>query len=490
MNSRSAVWLLLAATLALPARAAERNAWPFWVGQEDERTGEVTAAQALGPLLVQRTGEAGAETQVWRPFFLWQKTAAGEQGHVLYPLLSWQRTGEHDASFSLFRLVNSRRTTAADGAATGGFDVWPFYFSRATGAADTSYRAVFPLSGTIKHRFGKDELTWRLFPLYAHVTARGGRETTHAPWPFVRLIDGNGHHGFELWPLAGSRGREGDYRQQFALWPLLYRQERTREDGVHASVGVLPFYTRDTAPGYRNENYLWPFFGHTERTAPTAQAYRETRYFWPFLVQGRGETRHVNRWAPFYTHSVAKGYDKTWLLWPLYRRGAWQGEGVAQERHQFLVFLYWANVQRSLANPDAAPAYKKHLWPLVSVWDNGAGRRQLQLLSPLEIFFPHDDPVRQLYTPLFALYRYDQRAPDDVRWSFLWSAVTRRRTAQESEFHLGPLYGAQHTAQGSRITLGAGLLSWRRAAGERRWQFSIFDFSRPNATPGAAASSP
>lgn len=277
MNSRSAVWLLLAATLALPARAAERNAWPFWVGQEDERTGEVTAAQALGPLLVQRTGKAGAETQVWRPFFLWQKTAAGEQGHVLYPLLSWQRTGEHDASFSLFRLVNSRRTTAADGAATGGFDVWPFYFSRTTSEPETSYRAFFPLSGTIKHRFGKDELTWRLFPLYAHVTARDGRETTHAPWPFVRIVDGNGHHGFELWPLAGSRGREGDYRQQFALWPLLYRQDRTREDGVHASVGVLPFYTRDTAPGYLNENYLWPFFGHTERTMPTAQAYRETR---------------------------------------------------------------------------------------------------------------------------------------------------------------------------------------------------------------------
>jgi hypothetical protein len=82
---------------------------------------------------------------------------------------------------------------------------------------------------------------------------------------------------------------------------------------------------------------------------------------------------------------------------------------------------------------------KRHLWPLFSQWDNGAGQRQFQLLSPLEVFFPNSDPIRQVYTPLFALYRYDQRAPGDTRHSFLWSLISWRNSPEEKEFHLGPL---------------------------------------------------
>jgi len=487
MNSRFTVWLLLAASLACPLRATEQNVWPLWVGQQDDTAGKTHSAQALGPLISVRE-DADGSTTLLRPLLLHRQAPQRETGHFLYPLFSWERE-PGQAWFSLFQIVNWRENVASDGDRTEAFDLWPFYFSRDTVEPETSYRALFPIAGTIKYRFGKDELSWRLFPLYFEVHDRNGRETKHVPWPFVRLVDGNGHRGFELWPLFGSRGREGDYRQQFALWPLLYRQERTLDDGQQrVNFGVLPFYTRDTAPGYINENYLWPFFGHTDRTAP--QVYHETRYFWPLFVQGRGEGRRVNRWAPFYTNSLSKGYEKTWVMWPLYRRGEWQGEGVAQERHQFLSFLYWSNTQRSLTNPDAAPAYKKHLWPLVSVWNNGAGRRQLQLLSPFEVFFPHNDPVRQLYTPLFALYRYDERAPDNYRWSLLWNAVSRQHTPEKREFHLGPLYGTRHDARGSRITLGAGLLSWQRAAGERRWKFSVFDFRRSADQPADTASSP
>lgn len=493
MTTRPAVWPLLAAALALSAlsaSAAERNAWPFWVGIEDETTGEVTAHHALGPLITHQQGRDGAERRVWRPFFLWQQAAGTETAHLLYPLFSWQRQ-EHHTSFTFFQLINFRQVAAAGarGADVRTFEAWPIYFSRQTGDPETSYRGVFPIAGTLKNRLGKEEITWRAFPLYGRITDRGGRHTTHAPWPFLRFIDGNGHRGFEFWPLFGSRGRENDYRDQFALWPLLYRQERQLDEPTpRVSYGFLPFYTRDTGPGFINENYLWPFFGYTDRTEP--QRYHETRYFWPFAVQGRGDQRHVNRWAPFYTHSIVKGYEKTWVMWPLYRRGEWEGDGVAQERHQVLFFLYWSNTQRSLTNPDAAPAYKKHFWPLASVWDNGAGRRQLQLFSPLEVFFPHNEPVRQVYSPLFAVYRYDRRAPDDVHWSLLWRAVSRTRSPQERQFNLGPLFGSRHTAEHSRVTLGAGLLSWRRSAGEQRWKFSVFDFRRPRARPAPAASSP
>lgn len=485
---RLPVWLLFAAGLALGARAAERNAWPLRVEQVADATGAVTAAQTLGPFFAEKHGADGALQKVWRPIFLYETDGkAKTTAHLLYPLLTWQRDGD-SSYFTLFQLVNRRRSTDAHGRAQAGFDVWPFYFSRDTGDPATSYRALMPIAGTIKHRFGKDELSWTAFPLYFHVQQKG-RHTRYTPWPFIRQIDGAGHRGFEFWPLFGSRARAGDYREQFYLWPLIYKQEKNlAEPTPDVKFGVLPFYTRDTGPGYINENYLWPFFGYSDRTTP--KRYHETRYFWPLFVQGRGDDRHVNRWAPFYSHSVVKGYDKTWLLFPLYRNARWEDPGIAHERNQFLYFLYWSHEQRSLTNPAAAPAYKKHLWPLLSAWDNGAGRKQFQLLSPLEVFFPHNEPVRQTYSPLFAIYRYDRRAPDDVRWTFLWSLASRKRTPTEREFHLGPLFSTRTINGASRVALGGGLLSWRRDAGAARWKFSLFDFRKASDNHGQPAASP
>ena len=304
---------------------------------------------------------------------------------------------------------------------------------------------------------------------------RNGAHTTYAPWPFLRLIQGGGHKGFAFWPLFGHQGREGDYDDQFYLWPLIYKStSHLSEPQPDEKLGVLPFYTRETAPGYINENYLWPFFGYSHRTEP--EKYDEQRYLWPFLVQGRGDVRQVNRWAPLYSHSVVKGYDKTWLAWPLYRHAQWDEAGIAQEKNQVLYFIYWSLTQRSTTNPAVAPAHKTHLWPLLSSWNNGAGQRQLQLLSPFEVFFPTNEPIRQLYSPLVAIYRFDQRAPDDIRYSLLFSLVSWKKSPAEREFHLGPLFSTRTTPQRSRIALALGLLAWSRTPDTGRWKFCLFDF--------------
>ena len=468
MISRLPVWLLLAVAVASPALAAERNAWPFWIGQEDEATGQITAQQILGPLYASHTNPAGSTQQVLRP--LWLRTTEGDKttNHFLYPFFTWQRDATGTA-FTFFQLVNHHREVTPSGDSTRQFDVWPFYFSRDTGDPATSYHALLPIAGTIKNRFGKDRLTWYAFPLYFN-TDKAGMQVTSAPWPFIRVINGAGHHGFEFWPLFGSRAHPGDYHNQFYLWPLIYKQEKNlSEPQPDVKLGVLPFYARDSGPGYLSETYAWPFFGYTHRTTPTK--YDETRYFWPLLVQGRGDQHYVNRFAPFYTHSIVKGYDKTWVLWPLYRHARWSDAGIAQEKNAFLFFLYASVVQRSLTNPAAAPAYKRHLWPLITVWDNGAGRRQTQLLSPFEIFFPHNDPIRQLYTPLFAIYRFDQRATGDTRHSFLWSFISWKKSPAEKEFHLGPL-------------------GWRRAADSPRGKFFFFASRAQSAKPAPVPPSP
>ena len=486
MFSRLPVWLIFAALAAgVAARAEEDNAWPFFV-RHDSPDPQTRSAQYAGPLFFTKSTPA---KQVWgiRPLYLNTVEPGRETDLLLFPLFTWQKRGETRV-FSFFQLVNDRHEKDYQGNPAHHFDVWPFYFSRDTGDAATSYRALLPFHGTIKQRFGKDRIDFTAFPLYGH-TQKNGLHIKHTPWPFIRTIYGAGHHGFEFWPLFGRKARDGDYRSQFYLWPLLYKNERKlAEPQPTVSLGFLPFYTRDTAPGYRNENFVWPFFGYSDRTEP--YRYHETRYLWPFLVQARGEDRYINRWGPIYTHSVIKGYDKTWYLWPLVRHATWTDGDIAQEKNQFLMFVYWSQTQTSRSNPQAAPAHKTHLWPLVSVWDNGAGRRQWQALSPLEVFFPTNEPVRQLYTPLFALYRFDQQAPGHTRHAALWNLVSWKNTPAAKEFHLGPIVSVKADAGRQRVAVGRGLIAIQRQPGQRLWRLKFFDFRPAPAPSASAASSP
>ncbi len=465
LTARTLLLTGLFAGLGACVQAAESNAWPVRVAQQD-REGEVASWEGLGPLFFGQTTPDGGRLSGFRPFYVERVDPAGRTtlATVLYPLFIYRADSER-YQWSLIQLINrSGRQPGApvrEDIAAENFDWWIFWFSRQTGSPETSYRALFPLGGTIKDRFGVQELGWAVWPLYVHSRQRGA-ETTSTPWPFIRTTRG-AEQGFAFWPVYGWRDRPGEFHREFYLWPLGWNQ--TIQPGEDAppgtaptrKVGFIPFYTGETGPGGRDETYLWPFFGYTDRRAPVA--YRETRYLWPFLVQGRGPQHTVNRWAPFYTHSVSKGVDKTWVLWPFVKQSKWNEGKVAQTRTQFLYLLYYSDEQRSLTNPAAAPAERTHVWPLFSLWDNGAGRRQFQLLSPLDVFFPNNDQVRETWTPLFAIYRYDQRAAQEKRWSLLWGALSWREQAGRKEFHLGPLLRAER-------------------APDEGWRVFWFDFGR------------
>ncbi|MEI6108316.1 MAG: hypothetical protein WCR49_15070, partial [Opitutae bacterium] len=304
MSVRPIIGAILAALIAgAAARAEERNIWPFSVQQVDASE-TVTAGEYLGPLFFEDNQPDGTRRVGFRP--LYQHTIKGPQetSQLLYPFFTWQKEPNY-RYFSFLSLINSREVADTGQYPASNFDIWPFYFSRTTTEPGESYRAFFPFVGTIQRRLGKGRIQFVLFPLYSHVET-DQKQTTHILWPLFRFIDGGGHQGFEFWPLFGHKGRAGDYDDRFLLWPLVYRDANNISAPVpQVKLGVLPFYARDTGPGYISETYAWPFFGYTRRTEPFR--YNEQRYLWPFLVQGQGEQRMVNRWAPFYTHSIVKG---------------------------------------------------------------------------------------------------------------------------------------------------------------------------------------
>jgi len=506
VSRRAAAWPILvglAFSGTSSSRAEERNYWPFWVGHMAATAPDrVEAWTAAGPLVFGRPispetpAEYGGRAGGVRPFYVWKKDAAGDvrEAYALYPLLTY-RTGLGGAQrWSMLNLINYSVVPPSPGEKSDqqavphkGFDVWPFYFSRTTGNPSLDYKALFPIAGQVKQRFGQDRWTWVLFPLYGRFEKKGVTTTT-VPWPFIKLVRGDGNTGAELWPLYGQRQKPGVYQERFALWPFFYKNDSGLGKPVpDQQLGILPFYARDRSEGYLSETWLWPFFGYVDRTSP--YRYHARHYFWPFLVQGRGDERYVNRWAPFYTHSVIKGTDKHWVLWPFWRRLEYREGGVDQTKDQFLYFLYHSTTQRSVANPAAAVARKVHFWPLVSSWNNGAGRRQLQILSPFEVFFPWNEPVRLAWSPLVALYRFDRRPDGEVRHSFLWDGVTiHRQPAQAaSAFRLGPLLSVDRQPETGRIALLSGLIGLKRRPGQRSWHFFFGEF-KPSPASASAAS--
>jgi hypothetical protein len=114
----------------------------------------------------------------------------------------------------------------------------------------------------------------------------------------------------------------------------------------------------------------------------------------------------------------------------------------------------------------------------------------VQVLSPLEVFFQNNAAVRQLYTPLFALYRYDRTDAASSRHSLLWNAVTWHRTAVAKELHLGPLFSVHADRDRQRIALGNGVLGLSRRPEERVWRLFLFDFTRKPANQTAGAPPP
>src|SRR6478736_3384275 len=463
----------------------EVNLWPVYVGRTGEPPGPEKSTQYLGPLFFQQS-IGPTEIQGFRPLFMTTHTGNVTDSNIIYPLFNWHREPGY-SSFSFFHLIEHRSNDGGTAKPSDGFDFWPIYFSRNTGNPATSYKAFFPFGGTIRNRLSHDSISFVAWPFYMQ-TQKGDRRVTHTPWPIMRVYTGPGYDGFELWPLFGRNRHAGDYDHRFVLWPLFYRDKddlSTPEPGLR--LGVLPFYARSTGAGYRSETFVWPFFGYTHRTRP--DTYDEQRLLWPFLVQGRGSERMVNRWAPIYTHSIVKGVDKTWYLWPLYRHQSWDDNGIHQVKDQVLFRVYWSLEQRSLTNPAAAPARKTHLWPLFSAWDNGAGSRQVQALSPFEPFFQQNTRMRRLWTPLFALYQYDRQPDAAVRHAFLWSTITYRHSPEAKEFHLGPLFDAERNATGQRWSLICGLFGFRRPAGGG-WHPFLFDFHMKADNKASSAPSP
>jgi len=481
--------LLLAAPLLhalegnqIPDLASYR--WPMQM-QWENSDGASTRETYAGPFLEQRT-LAEESYFALRPFGLETHSRVGgvdnDSLSILYPLFSYHNYDSH-SQWSILSVIRwSEISTVHDPVAIEtdlvtyykkSFEVFPFYFNYNSWNPEYDYFAVFPFFGELKNRLFYDRISWVAFPFYSEWVDND--ETTYAYfWPFVRYRTGPSSSGFSIWPLFGNFQREQDYHYRFALWPLLYyHQDKLYLETPETQIGILPLYARETRQSYQREDFLWPFFGYT---LDDLNHYEEMRFLWPIFVQGRGNNRYLNQFAPLYSLSNRNGIESKWFLWPLFNSRSYELDGVNFNKFKFLYFIYQNTTQTIADQPDKILGTKRHFWPLFSYWKTAAGEKQFQMFSPLEPLFPNNSEIRRLYSPLFSIVRYQEVNPDHKDLEILFSLIHFQQRPEFERLELGPIFGYEYGDEKVRFDLLKGLLGYQRQNGRkilRLFWFSI-----------------
>jgi hypothetical protein len=446
---------LLVLIMPVSVSAQEANYWPFFVGKREAPEKEFHQWQGLGPVLFEKEA-ADHDIRGIRPFFIRfdDKFRDRRSRHILYPLFN-HREDPQGVRWDILTWIRGDTFAPEGKEATTRFHLFPFLFLQRSPDPEKNYFGLFPIAGEVHNLLLYDRISWLAFPFSIRLE-RGDVTTVGRPWPFIRFVEGAETQGFHFWPFYGQVERAGDFSRRYYLWPLGYSVQRDlHKEQPFEARGFIPFYTTSRSENAVSETFFWPFFGYTTSFSPQ---YDEVRYFWPLFVQRRGEHHYINRWAPIYTHSVRRGVEKQWVLWPLFRRERWIERELLHQKAQVLYFVYWSLAQSRPEQPGGTRASKRHLWPLFSWWDNGAGRRQAQILSLFEVFFPYNEIIRENWSPLFALYRYDQQ-PEQTRHAFLFDFITWTHGEEEARLNIGPLASYERTEKGRRFELLKGLLT-------------------------------
>lgn len=409
------------------------------------------------------------QTFAFKPFFygIYSSTPEYTETHFLYPLLKHKQSPEYEL-WNFLNLIQYKHSHDCFGGSCKKFDIVPLLSLRYHDNPHCFSGAIFPLGGKIYNYFGYDSIKWIGFPLYLNQT-KGDISRTSLPWPFIRWQRGPNAGGQGFWPLAGHFWEKGKYDNTYFLWPLGYHNtDYLHDNTIQIKKGFLPLFALESAPNKQSTSIAWPLFKKISQTNPT---YNEIQYLWPFIIQGKGEDKYINHWMPLYSHSINKGIEKKVFLWPLIQRKSWKEKSLLIDQQQLLYFLIWSQRQYRADSPDKLFAQKTHFWPLYSYWDNGEGRKQFQMFSPLEVFFPCNTIIREVYSPLFSVFRYNRESCGQIEQSLLFNIIKSEHGPKGEQFSIGPIFNFESRKGIARVEILKGLLGYQKINGKKSLRF-------------------
>ncbi len=428
--------------------------WPL-IDYRRSEAAEYTSVNVLGPIF-KFEKKAGESEFGFRPFYFRATDTKGvTYSEYLYPIGA--RKGQPDqSSLQVIQLYQHDFGPEAHKRESE-FFLFPLVFYGNV-PEKGEYFALFPLGGKIYDKFGRDQITFTLFPLFGQ-TQKKGTTINNILWPVYARIYGEDERGLKLWPLWGAAEKKGVYRKRFALWPIFYSQELAlNTDNPRHRRGAFPFYLAMDSPKESSRAWLWPFFSHIENRE---KGFEQWNFPWPLFRVTRGERREGDSYLPFYADERVGERRKRWFLWPIYKIEEIHSEIIDRRRDRILYFLF-SNLEETVIEEGTPRKKRVALWPLFT-YERVKGVAHFYTLSLLEPFFPERPGIERNWSPLWRLYQRKWDEHGNEISSFLWNLYWREKRGEDLAMGVFPFFTYERKAgRGVDFSLFKGLFHYRR----------------------------
>lgn len=437
-----------------PVRGDDATIFTLWP-LVDYRASEGASYRSLhlfGPLV--KYENKGDETELaLRPLFYRAADHEGSsQSEVLYPLAVTRSQSGSDY-LDMLHLLNSDFGEREQGSSNQ-FYLFPFLFY-GEDPEFGRYAAFFPVGGTLHGWFGRDSITFALFPIYSH-TEKGTTQNDNVLWPFFSRTTGERESGFAFWPIYGQSRKEGVYSKRFFLWPFCFNEVKGLDSGDPVSrSAILPFWFAQESKNYSQRTVLWPFFSWTQ---DRAREYEQWDFPWPLVRVTNGTTRHGTRVLPLYADETVEARRKRWFLWPVYQIEDINTELLVRQRHRVLFFLYSDLAERKLDT--GAEKRRIDFWPLFG-YHRENGVSQVNILALIESIFPENKAIERSWSPLWRIYQQRWDTQGNLVISILWNLYWHEQQGERLALELFPLFDYRQDERETRLRLFKGLVGFR-----------------------------
>ena len=447
----------------------------FFASRETNIFGSV-CTRALGPFVETTTTPQGDSFVAVRPFYSRLAQPAQERviREYLWPL-GMSRLLKNDRSWR-FLLAYGQDPKADDDASTYRAGLFPILFmGRSKDGHD--YLGVVPFGGKVYDFLMQDEVTFVLFPVYAHAR-RNDLQSTSVLWPVYTREQGPGVSRFRVFPFYGYAHADRRWTKRFVLWPFWHTVEYHYPKSQGRGYMLFPLWGHMDLSDQDTWWVLPPFFRWSQ-----AGDYRRVYAPWPFIKYTASRTERQLAFWPLWGRKSSETLSSQFLLWPI---GAHSDRtaGGTRIKNTRVFPLYQsesrvpcvasnAAVQASLTNKvaDATSRYLR-VWPLASYQRVG----DAAVLRVPDLWPIRTPSIDRNYAPLWTLYSRLQKQ-DASEHEVLWGLYRQRRDADGGRaVALFPFFSYQRHGSAAvsndvkQVSLLAGLVQYRRENSQRRWR--------------------
>ncbi|MBN1571792.1 MAG: hypothetical protein JW984_01210 [Deltaproteobacteria bacterium] len=372
------------------------NVWPLFYYSDDKAEGSLTLS-IITPLFYYRKTDAGTKEFGFRPLFYYHRDDKKDTTVVdfIYPIGKYKQRGD-DKNFRIFPILRDARHDLADDKERIAHDYFPLFWGRSED--DELYGGLFPFYGTIKDRFGRDDMLFVMWPLY-YRTVEEGFTSNNYLWPLVRTTEGEGGWGARFFPIWGHEEITGEEYSTFYLLPLVsFRGRYLDTENPLMDTSIIPLYSTQWTPHSRTTTIIWPLFTYAYDTNFN---YKKYDLPWPFLRIARSDVLDVTEFAPIFKYQTRTEGEATeisrYLMYPVFKDIHLTSPTKTMDTYRFMLINKYIKTDYT----EGEDELWIYLFPFYNSRSYKSGLEESTALYPLPLY---DDSFKRNYLPLFEFY--------------------------------------------------------------------------------------